>query len=77
MLNGEVVLLADLSPVVLLLMWQHKYNLQLIAVGSKSLNGVHEHRLAVQWHKLLGQVASHAQSFAASHNNNVVHSRKS
>ena len=56
----EVVLPAQLMPIRLLVVWQHKDNAQLLAVVAKALQGVHEHRAPANWQELLRQVASHA-----------------
>ena len=68
-----MIFLAKLQPVVMLVFRQHKDNLQRFAICTETLQRTHQDGLPAYWQKLLGNVSPHAQSLAASHDNDIVH----
>ena len=70
---GEAVFAAKLSPIVLVVLGQHKHDVHLLVILAKAAYGVHEHGHAVDGDKLLRYVAAHAQAFSSCHDNGVVH----
>ena len=55
---------------------QHQHDVHVLVILSEAPYGVHEHRQSADRHKLLGRVATHAQSLAASHYHNMIHTRR-
>ena len=69
----EVVLFAELLPVGLLCLGQHKNYLQIPGVFVKTLQGPHQNRLPAYGQKLFGNVASHTQAFTACDDDDIIH----
>ena len=72
-LDVEVVLFAELVPVCLLAFWQNQDDAQLWVVLMKTLDGAHQDRFACHWQKLLGNLASHAETLASGYYDYVIH----
>ena len=64
---------AQLIPVSLLVAWKHQYYPYLRAIRIKGLYGTHQYRLSPYRKKLFGKFASHAQTFTAGYNQNILH----
>ena len=71
-LHAEIVLLAQLQPIVLLCSGQHEDDLQGGGILAEPLDGAHQDGSATNGQKLLGNVAPHAQTLAACYDNDVV-----
>ena len=69
----EVILAAQLSPIVLLRLGQHQDDLQLTGILAEALQRPHQHRTTANGQELLRYVAAHAQSLSARHDDDVVH----
>lgn len=72
-LHGEVVLTAELLPVVLLCFGQHKYDAQLGGVLTKAFQRAHQYWFAADGQKLLGYVTAHSQSLPTGNDDYVIH----
>ena len=73
MLHAELILLAQLAPILLLLVWQYEDDLQVAHRLAKPLQRMHQHRSTADELKLLRHVATHTQALSARHNDYVVH----
>ena len=68
----EMILLAELSPVFVLLLGQHQDDVQLAVVLSKSPDGAHQDGHAAHWQELLGHAGTHAQPLASCQDDGIV-----
>ena len=73
MLDAEMMFLAELVPVFLLVLGQHKDDVDVGVVFVEALYGAHQDGLAGYRQKLLGCLCAHAQSFASGYNDYVIH----
>ena len=73
--GGKGILLAEFSPVVLLVFGQHEHDLHGVVELKKALDGVHQDRFAMDRKELLGNVASHAQSLSTGYDDDGIHAR--
>ena len=73
MFDIEMMLLAELVPVFLLALRQYQDDIQMLIVFMKALDGAHQDRLASYWQELLGNLTSHAETFAPGYYNYVIH----
>ena len=72
-LHVKLIFLAELSPVVLLGLWQYEYDLERTRVRPEALQCAHQDGFAANGQKLFGNVASHPQALSACHYNDIIH----
>ena len=72
-LHLEVIFFAELLPISLLRLGQHKDNLQVLGILAEPFQCPHQYGLPAYWQELLRNVATHSQTLAACHNNDIIH----
>ena len=69
----EMVVLAQLQPILLLRLWQYKDNLKVSRILPKPFEGSHKYRLSPNGKKLLGYVAAHTKTLATCYYDYIIH----
>ena len=73
--GSKGILLAEFSPVVLLVFGQNEHDLHGGVELKKALDGMHQDGFAVDGKELFGDIASHAQSLSTGYDDDGVHAR--
>ena len=70
----KMVFIAEICPIFLLCFGQNEDYVDILGILTKTLYGAHQHRFAAYWQELLGYVATHSQSLASCHYDDIFHS---
>ena len=73
MFHIEVIFLTELSPVVLLCLRQHEYDMECTRVRPKAFQRTHQDGFPTDGQELFGNVTSHPQTLSACYYNDIIH----